>query len=302
VGPDGRGSILQCERATTPGGPYTTIYNISNSSSSNIINNGGTTGFFIVDNTVANGTMYCYVVSAVNLAGEGPNSVEVDAKPLPPLPATPANLTAINGDTLMASLSCTAAAGAASYNVKRATTPGGPYTVIGSSVSTNYVDSTLTEKVNTYYYVVSAVNLAGESPNSAEVSIKPSFLLNYLTKDTESYTAPAQISLHAITLPKSGSTSKVQFFNGTTLLATVTQDPFTYVWKNVPAGTYALTDIATDSAGNTSTSEKLVITVNAPAGQMINFQSSINGNSMVQHRSMTMPDRVGTAIDQTIDQ
>ncbi len=184
--------------------------------------------------------------------------------------------------------------------MKRATTPGGPYTVIGSSTSTNYVDSTAAAYIN--YYVVSAVNLAGEGPNSVEANVKMGFIVNYLTKDAGSYTGPAQISLHAITLPKDGNTSKVQFFNGTTLLATVTQDPFTYVWKNVPAGTYTLTDIATDSAGNTSTSQKLVITVNAPAGQMLSFLSPINGNSMVQHRSITMPDRVTVAVDQTIDQ
>lgn len=52
---------------------------------------------------------------------------------------------------------------AASYNVKRANTVNGPYTVVGSGVtSTNYTDTAVTNG-STYYYVVTAVNVYGES-------------------------------------------------------------------------------------------------------------------------------------------
>jgi fibronectin type 3 domain-containing protein len=74
------------------------------------------------------------------------------------------------------SLSWTAADSAASYQVKRATTSGGPYTTIstaGAVTGTTYVDSAVTNETF-YYYVVSAVSAgATESNASAEVSALP---------------------------------------------------------------------------------------------------------------------------------
>jgi len=80
----------------------------------------------------------------------------------------PTDLTATPG-IAQASLSWAAVAGAASYNVKRATLSGGPYTTIASTTATNYTDIPL-GGTTTYYYVVSAVNGGNESFNSIEVS------------------------------------------------------------------------------------------------------------------------------------
>ncbi|WP_196427511.1 fibronectin type III domain-containing protein [Paenibacillus macerans] len=65
-----------------------------------------------------------------------------------------------------------AATGAESYNVKRATSPGGPYILLTNVKGTSYSDTAVTNGT-TYYYVVSAVNRAGESANSPEKGIKP---------------------------------------------------------------------------------------------------------------------------------
>jgi len=63
-----------------------------------------------------------------------------------------------------------AAPGATSYNVKRSPTSGGPYTTIATGVtSTSYQDPTLNSGTS-YFYVVSAVNGAGQSGNSAQAS------------------------------------------------------------------------------------------------------------------------------------
>jgi hypothetical protein len=69
-------------------------------------------------------------------------------------------------------LSWTASIGASSYHVKRSTTTGGPYTQVAAPSATGYTDVGLTDGT-TYYYVVSAVNSSGESPNSAEVGAMP---------------------------------------------------------------------------------------------------------------------------------
>jgi hypothetical protein len=70
-------------------------------------------------------------------------------------------------------LAWSASTTASSYNVKRSTTTGGPYTTVASATTTNYVDTGLTNGTK-YYYVVSAVNVNGESGNSTEASATPS--------------------------------------------------------------------------------------------------------------------------------
>nr|WP_246027810.1 MULTISPECIES: glycoside hydrolase family 6 protein [Paenibacillus] len=149
------------KRATTAGGPYTTIAT-------------GVTATSYTNTSLTNGTTYYYVVSAVNSAGESANSTQASATPQAAVsvPAAPTSLTATAGDAQV-SLTWSASAGATSYNVKRATTAGGPYTTVATGVSgTSYTNTGLTNGT-TYYYVVSAVNSAGESANSAAVSATP---------------------------------------------------------------------------------------------------------------------------------
>lgn len=72
--------------------------------------------------------------------------------------------------------------GATGYNVKRSTTAGGLYTTIVSNVSdTSYVDTGLTNGI-TYYYVVTAVTVEGESCISVESSATPFNSENSLLK------------------------------------------------------------------------------------------------------------------------
>ena len=68
-------------------------------------------------------------------------------------------------------LSWAGSAYARSYNVKRSTTSGGPYTTLGEVHGDNlfFVDPGLTAGT-TYYYVVSANNPGGESANSVEAA------------------------------------------------------------------------------------------------------------------------------------
>jgi hypothetical protein len=147
-------------RSTTSGGPYGSLAT-------------GLTATTHVDATVANGTTYFYVATAVNAGGESPDSNQASATPsAPTAPPAPAGLTASPGKKRV-TLTWSAAPGATSYRVKRSPTSGGPYTTIASNVtSTSHSNTGLTSGV-TYFFVVSAVNAAGESPNSAQVSGQP---------------------------------------------------------------------------------------------------------------------------------
>ena len=69
-------------------------------------------------------------------------------------------------------LTWNAVGSATSYNVKRATVSGGPYSTIASPAGTSQDDTAVTNGTR-YYYVVTAVGPSGESANSAEVHAKP---------------------------------------------------------------------------------------------------------------------------------
>jgi hypothetical protein len=110
----------------------------------------------------------------VNSGGESANSSEVNATPTAPAvpPPTPTGLQATAGNAQV-SLSWNASTGATSYNVKRSTANGGPFSAtLASPAVTNYIDTAVTNGT-TYYYVVSAVNPSGESANSAQASATP---------------------------------------------------------------------------------------------------------------------------------
>jgi sugar lactone lactonase YvrE len=97
-------------------------------------------------------------------------------RPPPPLPpASPTALIATAGYGQI-TLKWTASSGATNYNIKRSTISGGPYTnnIIGNSSTNGYTDTSVVDGI-TYYYVVSALNTGGESPDSSEASATPLF-------------------------------------------------------------------------------------------------------------------------------
>ncbi len=81
----------------------------------------------------------------------------------------PTGLTATRGTSSDITLAWDASNGATSYRVKRATTSGGPYSLITTVTTPSYRDTGLVPG-QAYYYVVSSLNGADESANSAEAS------------------------------------------------------------------------------------------------------------------------------------
>jgi len=168
---------------TTPGEPFATVnfgqvsltWSASSSATSynvkrSTISGGETTianvtGTSYTDTNVLNGTTYYYVISGVGAGGESPNSFETGVT-LPTL-LPPTGLAATTNFNLV-HLTWSASSGAASYNIKRATSTGAE-TTIASSAVTSYSDTTVANGI-TYFYVVSAVNSGGESTNSSEIS------------------------------------------------------------------------------------------------------------------------------------
>jgi regulation of enolase protein 1 (concanavalin A-like superfamily) len=101
-----------------------------------------------------------------------------------------------------------------------------------------------------------------------------------------SFTAPATITLTASASDPENQLSKVEFYAGSTRLATDTAAPFTFSWTSIVAGSYALKAKAYDAAGAVTTSSTVSITVSGtlalPTG--IAFQASADHATVTSYR------------------
>ncbi len=79
------------------------------------------------------------------------------------------------------------------------------------------------------------------------------------------FTAPASVTITAAASDADGTVQKVDFYANGQLLVSRTVAPWTYVWSNVPAGSYSLTAVATDNSGASTTSAPVAITVTGVA-------------------------------------
>ena len=128
------------------------------------------------DSAVVNGTTYYYQVSAANAVGGSPRSNEVALTPaVTRAPSAPQRLKATAKQSgILLTWSAPKDAGTAAvtgYKVYRGTAPGAEMFLVSVGNTTHFSDDGLTSGT-TYYYRVSAVSAAGESPKSNEDSAK----------------------------------------------------------------------------------------------------------------------------------
>jgi len=91
------------------------------------------------------------------------------------------------------------------------------------------------------------------------------------------YAAPANVSLAADANDTEAPVVKVEFFSGSTLLGEDTAAPFTFDLTNLGAGRYSFTAKVTDSVGQTTTSDPVVVNVftEAPAPNAANASAGL---------------------------
>jgi beta-glucanase (GH16 family) len=82
-------------------------------------------------------------------------------------PTTPAGLAASPGNAKVFLSWDASSSGATGYKVKRASSSGGPYTLVASPATESYTDTGVSNCA-TYYYVVAATNSVGDSADSIE--------------------------------------------------------------------------------------------------------------------------------------
>lgn len=102
------------------------------------------------------------------------------------------------------------------------------------------------------------------------------------------FAPPANITLQASATDSDGTVTKVEFFNGTTLLGQDMTSPYSFVWGNVAAGTYSITAKATDNSGAVTTSSIITIIVGANIAPTVSITSPSNNTSFPSASTITL--------------
>ncbi|PWU18169.1 MAG: hypothetical protein C5B50_09690 [Verrucomicrobia bacterium] len=189
--------------------------------------------------------------------------------------AGPPGLSAIAGDHQV-SLTWRSLLGATSYNIKRSTTSGGPYTTIsvpGTVTGTSFTDTTALNGTN-YFYVVSAATYLSPAPETAnspaEASATP-VACTPPTTPSASYNSPmyAGMTLHLIASTVPSATYNWTGPNG---FSSTNQNPSIVAAQQSASGTYSVTATVTNCV---SLPGSTTVTVNPPV--TVSIQSSPAG-------------------------
>jgi hypothetical protein len=94
----------------------------------------------------------------------------------------------------------------------------------------------------------------------AKPNVAPSVSLTAPAADAQ-FTQGDNVSITATAADSDGTISKVEFFNGSTLLGTDTTSPYSFAWTTAPLGSSSLTAKATDDKGAETVSTSVTIKV-----------------------------------------
>lgn len=150
---------------------------------------------------------------------------------------------------------------------------------LGSSSAPPY--QLIWENVPGGVYQLSAIVTDTYGSTRASAAIKTTVAVPPTTAPVVAITSPANnavfarhvpIPLRATASDSDGGIARVEFYVGTTLLATVTQVPFAFTWTDAVPGTYTLTAKGVDNVGATTRSAPVTVTVKE-AGQVYFIQA-----------------------------
>jgi uncharacterized repeat protein (TIGR02059 family) len=137
-------------------------------------------------------------------------------------------------------------------------------TKLGATSSAPYLFTWTNVASGTYSLTVVATDNFSSKTTSSAISISVN---NETTSENQApvisvsnpqkgnkFEYPATITIDAVAYDPDGTIAKVDFYNGSIKLFESTSAPYTYTWKDVKAGTYLITAVATDNLNLTTTS------------------------------------------------
>ena len=107
----------------------------------------------------------------------------------------------------------------------------------------------------------SGSTVASTAANVTVTNLLPPTIALTSPANNAAFTAPATISLAANVTANGHTITKVQFYNGPTLLGEDTTAPYAFTWSSVAAGNYSLTAQAVYDSGSTVASTAANVTV-----------------------------------------
>ena len=147
-----------------------------------------------------------------------------------------------------------------------------PTVANGNSYSINWSNVS----ANSYSVTARATDSKNEAASTAPITvnvINNSAPVVSLTASPSNAVAPATIILNATATDSDGTITQVEFLNGSSSIATVTQAPYTTNWANVAQGNYSITARATDNLGTSTTSTPVPVTVAASAPKIYDIHT-----------------------------
>ncbi len=138
-------------------------------------------------------------------------------------------------------------------------------TLLGEDVTAPYSYTWSNAAAGSYALTAKATDNAGGTTTSSTVNITvnsnqaPSVSISNPANNSM-FAAGGNITVNATASDADGSISKVEFYQGTTLLGEDLTAPYSYTWNGVAAGTYSLTAKATDNSNAATTSSAVSIT------------------------------------------
>jgi len=135
-------------------------------------------------------------------------------------------------------------------------------TLLGLATSAPYSLIWSNAPAGSYILTAVATDATGNTTTSSAVNITVGPVVSITSPVNNANITPgSNIAITANASETGGAIANVEFYANSTLLGIVTSAPYSLTWSSVPAGDYALTAVATDATGASTTSSVMNITV-----------------------------------------
>ncbi|WP_018616411.1 Ig-like domain-containing protein [Segetibacter koreensis] len=153
-------------------------------------------------------------------------------------------------------------------------------TLLATDDTSPYSFSWKNLKAGSYIITAKAIDNSGLSTSSSQVLISvvtnlPPVVRLIGPTNNQVFLAPITIHLEAEAFDADGRIKKVQFYNGSVLLATKKASPYQYTWINVPIGNYTISAKATDDSGAVTTSDPISMSVVPNKKPIVNITNPV---------------------------